>query len=111
MVIVPLIIGSIISGVAGVGAGRGLGRLFGKTFGWYVTTSLLAILVGLLLVNLVQPGLVGGRPAGAQLGLDGRPQSSGHGTPGRGAGDLVGILQRMIPANPVAAAARATCCP
>ena len=105
MVIVPLITGSIISGVAGVGANRGLGRLFSKTFGWYVTTSLLAILTGLLLVNLVRPGLAGGDAVGAPWAWS-RPRPSLQADlEGRGAGELVGILQRMIPDNPVAAAA------
>ena len=105
MVIVPLITGSIVSGVAGVGASRGLGRLFGKTFGWYITTSLLAVLTGLLLVNLVQPGRAGGEAVGARLGLDQAPSALQAELANKGAGDLVGIVQRMIPDNPVAAAA------
>jgi Na+/H+-dicarboxylate symporter len=105
MVIVPLITGSIISGIAGVGAARGLGRLFGKTFAWYITTSLLAILVGLVLVNIVQPGVRDGRPVGRDLGLSAPPAELQEQIAGKGAGDLVGIIQRMIPENPVAAAA------
>ncbi len=105
MVIVPLITGSIISGVAGVGASRGLGRLFSKTFGWYVTTSLVAILTGLLLVNLVRPGTAGGEAVGATMGLEQAPPTLQAELEGRGTGELVGILQRMIPDNPVAAAA------
>ena len=61
MVIVPLVLASIISGVASVG-GAGLGRLFGKTIGYYLLTSFLAVLAGLVLVNLIRPG------AGADLG-------------------------------------------
>lgn len=57
MVIVPLVVTSIVSGVASVGSGRALGRLFSKTLGYYVLSSLLAVLVGLLLVNLIQPGV------------------------------------------------------
>jgi len=105
MVIVPLITGSIISGVAGVGLGRGLGRLFGKTFAWYVSTSLLAIVTGLVLVNLLQPGLSGGQPVGPALGLDAARPAVQAELEHKGAGDLVGILQRMIPDNPVGAAA------
>ena len=105
MVIVPLITGSIISGVAGVGASRGLGRLFGKTFAWYLSTSLLAITTGLLLVNLFQPGLSGGAPVGDALGLGQASAAVEAELEGKGAGDLVGILQRMIPDNPVFAAA------
>ena len=56
MVIVPLVLTSIISGVASVG-GAGLGRMFGKTLGYYVFTSFFAVLTGLVLVNLIQPGV------------------------------------------------------
>ena len=104
MVIVPLIMGSIISGVAGVGASRGLGRLFGRTFAWYISTSLLAIITGLILVNLIQPGVIGGEAVGGRLGLEVQAADLSH-LQDKGTGDLVGIVQRMIPSNPVAAAA------
>ena len=105
MVIVPLLAGSIISGVAGVGASRGLGRLFTKTFAWYITTSLLAILIGLLLVNIIQPGVIDGQAVGERMGLQAPTEELSAKLEGRGAGDLVGIIQRMIPSNPVRAAA------
>jgi Na+/H+-dicarboxylate symporter len=105
MVIVPLLAGSIITGVTGVGSARSLGRLFGKTFGWYVTTSLLAILTGLLLVNLIRPGLSGGEPVGERLGLEAAGGTLDEELSGRDAGDLVEIVLRMVPENPVAAAA------
>ena len=104
MVIVPLIMGSIISGVSGVGASKGLGRLFGRTFGWYVTTSLLAIITGLVLVNLIQPGVMNGEPVGESLGLEAQAADLSH-LEDKGTGDLIGIVQRMVPTNPVAAAA------
>ncbi|HUF19065.1 MAG TPA: dicarboxylate/amino acid:cation symporter [Thermoanaerobaculia bacterium] len=56
MIIIPLVVSSIISGVASLGTGGGLARLFGKTFGYYLLSSLLAVLAGLLFVNLIQPG-------------------------------------------------------
>ena len=64
MMIVPLVFASIVSGVASVGAGD-LGRLFSKTLGYYVLTSALAAVTGLLLVNLIQPG-VGAKFAGLE---------------------------------------------
>ncbi len=63
MIIVPLILTSIISGVAGMGNAENLGRLTLKTFTYYILSSLAAILTGLLLVNLIKPGV------GAQLGF------------------------------------------
>lgn len=57
MIIVPLVLTSIVTGVASVGAGAGLGRLFGKTLGYYILTSFLAVMVGLVMVNTIQPGV------------------------------------------------------
>lgn len=56
MVIIPLIVSSIITGIAGIGSPENLGRLGLKTIGFYMVTSLLAILLGLFLVNVIQPG-------------------------------------------------------
>lgn len=57
MVIIPLIVSSIITGVAGIGTPESLGRLGLKTLSFYLVTSLLAILLGLTLVNLIKPGV------------------------------------------------------
>ncbi len=57
MVIVPLILSSIISGVANIGGADDFGRLGAKTLGYYILTSFLAILTGLILVNLIRPGV------------------------------------------------------
>ena len=65
MIIVPLVLTPIISGVASVGGSAGLGRLFGKTLGYYVLTSFLAVITGLVLANTLQPG-VGADIAGAE---------------------------------------------
>ncbi len=86
MLIVPLVLTSIISGVAGVGAARDLKRLGLKTILYYVTTSMIAILVGLVLVNLIRPG------EGAELGL---PYREAHAA-GRSFWD---VFLRMVPTN------------
>jgi Na+/H+-dicarboxylate symporter len=53
---VPLVMFSIIGGVAGLSDVSRLGRLGGKTLLAYMTTTFLAIGVGLVLVNTIQPG-------------------------------------------------------
>ena len=96
MIVVPLIVASIITGVAGLGQNDGLGRLGLKTLGFYTLSSFLAIMVGLILVNLVQPGLVNGQPAKAILGLD--PQAVADVTAkvaGRDTSDIVDIFVRL----------------
>jgi len=106
MLIVPLIVASIVSGIAGVGSGQNLGRLGLKTLLYYTFTSLAAILTGLLLVQLVQPGIIHGQPARELIGIDPNTaaQVASH-VAGKGASDVVGIFLRMIPTNVVAAAA------
>lgn len=53
---VPLVLFSIISGVSGLSDVSKLGRLGGKTLGAYMVTTVAAVGIGLLLVNLVKPG-------------------------------------------------------
>ncbi len=88
MVIVPLILSSIISGVANIGGAESFGRLGIKTLGYYLLTSLLAILTGLVLVNLIQPGV------GIDLGLT--QQVEGLSGARESFGDT---LLRIIPPN------------
>ena len=62
MIIVPLVASSIIAGIASLGEMKGFGRLGMKTLGFYMGTSFAAVLVGLVLVNTIQPGLENGKP-------------------------------------------------
>jgi len=109
MLIVPLIMSSIIVGVAGIGGGGNLGRLGGKTLLFYGVTSTLAILVGLLLVNLIQPGIVNGEPARDLLALETSTravaESVGSAAGAGGGGQLAQMFLSMVPPNIVSAAA------
>ena len=57
MVSIPLIVTSLGTGVMGLGHARSLGRMFSRTFLYYMATSMLAIVTGLVMVNLFQPGI------------------------------------------------------
>jgi len=108
MIIVPLIMASIICGIANIGGRSDLGRLGGMTLAYYAMTSTLAILVGLLFINLISPGIIDGAPAGAQLNLsidNNAAASALASVEGRGGSDIAAIFLRMIPTNVVAAAA------
>ena len=59
MLIAPMILASIAYGIAGMGDVRRLGTLGARTFALYVATMALAVLTGLVLVNLVAPGAGG----------------------------------------------------
>lgn len=56
MMIIPLIFAAVISGVAALGDVRKLGRIGGLTVTYYLSTTGIAVLVGLVVVNLLQPG-------------------------------------------------------
>jgi len=56
MVVVPLVSSSIISGVAKMAQDHSFGRLGAKTFFFYILTTLLAVTIGVTVVNLIQPG-------------------------------------------------------
>ncbi len=106
MLIVPLVFSSIIVGMMGIGSGEHLGRLGGKTLVYYATTSLLAILTGLLLVNLTTPGIIDGQPARDIIGLSQIGDDISSRVEGKGAGDIVDVFLRMVPVNIVSAAAQ-----
>jgi Na+/H+-dicarboxylate symporter len=91
MVVVPLIASSMIVAVTGIGNLRGLGRIGLRTMVYYVGTSLLAILTGLALVNLIAPG------AGAELNLTASPTIMEN-TP-----SVRELLLRLVPVNPIEA--------
>jgi Na+/H+-dicarboxylate symporter len=106
MLIVPLVFSSIIVGIAGVGAKGSLGKLGGKTVLYYLFTSTIAILIGLTIVNLVQPGIIDGQPAKSVLGLSADTATVAEKIEGKGGSDVVGVFLRMIPPNVVSAAAQ-----
>lgn len=56
MIAVPLVLFSVISGVANIGDPSSLGRMGGKTLLAYLLTTVLAVSIGLTLVNIIKPG-------------------------------------------------------
>jgi proton glutamate symport protein len=56
MIVTPLILSSLVSGVTSSGSLSGLGRLGGRTMLYYLSTSMIAILTGLLVFNVINPG-------------------------------------------------------
>ncbi|MGB5335710.1 MAG: dicarboxylate/amino acid:cation symporter [Woeseiaceae bacterium] len=105
MIIVPLITSSIIVGVAGIGSGGNLGALGGKTLLFYASTTLAAILIGLFIINIVQPGIVDGEPAKDILALDADTTDISSKVEGKGVSDVAEVFKRMVPPNIVKAAA------
>ncbi|MFP4024370.1 MAG: dicarboxylate/amino acid:cation symporter [Thiohalospira sp.] len=57
MIVIPLVLSSVISGIVNIGGDGSFGKLGLKTITYYITTSTFAIIVGLFLVNIIQPGV------------------------------------------------------
>src|SRR5271154_5808896 len=56
MIIAPLVFATLVGGIAHMGSGAKLGRIFAKTMGWFISASFVSLLLGLVMVNLLQPG-------------------------------------------------------
>jgi hypothetical protein len=56
MIIAPLVFATIVSGITATGDTHAVGRIGLKALGWFITASLVSLLVGMLLANLFQPG-------------------------------------------------------
>jgi len=104
MIMVPLLVCAIITGVLSVGKKGGFGRLGLRTLAYYLATSFLAILTGLFFVNLIEPGVVE-TGLGKEIFTSMDPSEKIKQMEGRGGGDLIQIFVRMIPINPINAAA------
>lgn len=106
-IIVPLITSSIVLAVARIAGQHDFGRLGLKTMAYFFVTSLVAILTGLVLINVFSPGMVDG--SGILQGEDlsafgGAQQEVDRRVEGRGLADFLDVFRTMIPDNLVGAA-------
>lgn len=93
LLVVPLVGSSIVNGISQMGKDKSFGRLGAKTFFFYISTTFLAVLTGLLFVNLIQPGSFMTNPPAASTAplLSAAPQNHM---------EAVGqILLKLIPIN------------
>lgn len=56
MIVAPLVFTTLVVGVAKVGDIKAVGRIGGKTMLWFISATLISLLLGMLLVNLFEPG-------------------------------------------------------
>lgn len=89
MLIVPLVFASIITGAASIGDPKVLGRIGIKTITLYLLTTVVAIIIGLVLGNFIQPGIglsIEGAMGEAQAGAS-----------------IIEVILGIFPANPMQA--------
>jgi proton glutamate symport protein len=87
-IIIPLIMASMVAGIVSLGDVRKLGRIGLRTFIYYMATTTLAVGVGLILVNLMKPGV------GVEIGTKTASDLSGGEVP-----SVLSIISDIIPAN------------
>ena len=56
MIIAPLVFSTLVVGIAKLGDLKTVGRVGGKAMLWFISASLVSLLLGLVLVNFFQPG-------------------------------------------------------
>ncbi len=100
MIVVPLVVSAIIIGVSNIGGQGGFSRLGSKTIGFYLFTGLIAVVVGLVVINSIQPGI--GHNQVPQIETNTQLMSA---IEGKDAGDVVQVFLRMVPENIFKAAA------
>lgn len=104
MVVVPLVFTTLVVGIAGLGDVRRLGRLGVRTLALFLSTTILAAGLGLLVVRIVRPGTLITPETRDQLVATFAPEAASTiEAAGRGLG--VETFVNIVPRNPVAAAA------
>ncbi len=109
MLIVPLVFASIFMAVANLGDVRKLGKIGGKTIGYYMLTTALAVLIGLVVVNIINPGIGIDKEALSALNISTEVPAK---VSKQGVGErspviiIVDTFVNMIPKNPAAAFAK-----
>ena len=66
MLVAPLILGTLVAGIAHMGDSSALGRIGTRAIAWFIIASLISISLGLVMVNLLQPGVGVDMTASAQ---------------------------------------------
>jgi DAACS family dicarboxylate/amino acid:cation (Na+ or H+) symporter len=104
MLVMPLVFSALILGVVEIGDPKSLGRIGGKTLLWVLLVTSIAVTIGLVAVNVLQPGQ--GLPP--EVGQSILAESAGRASEiaaGRENVSVVQILLNIVPRNPIAAAA------
>ncbi len=97
MMVVPLVVSSMIVGISGLGDVRRLGRTGATAFLYYLATTGLAVLIGIILVNILRPGF----GFGFEWAGGGVPES----VQGKETTGLVDIFRSLVTPNLIDAAA------
>lgn len=105
MVVVPIVFSSLFLGVAGLGSVQKLGSLGGRTLLWFLATTTLAVLLGILLVSVIEPGKAVSLEVREQIQAQYLGDAQTRIEQGKQAKGWVQMLVDIVPRNVVGAAA------
>ncbi|MBX3712732.1 MAG: dicarboxylate/amino acid:cation symporter [Lysobacter sp.] len=106
MLVVPLVFSALVLGVVEIGNPQSLGRIGGRTLLWIMVGTSIAVAIGLLLVNLIQPGVGIPLDIARDLIAQGSERSGQIVASAREAPNGIQILLNIVPRNVVDAAAK-----
>ena len=104
MLVIPLIFSALVLGVAEMGDIRSLGRIGGRTLVYTVVVSTIAVVIGLVLVNLFRPG-DGIDPQVAQSLISDAAERAGTIVASSQQAGGIGMIVQIVPDNVIRAAA------
>ncbi|CAN5359386.1 dicarboxylate/amino acid:cation symporter [soil metagenome] len=91
MIIAPLVLSTLIAGIAHMGDGKSIGRVGAKALGWFVAAGVVSLIIGMVMVELFQPG------AGLKMAI---PAADAAGAPGVATSlSLKDFLNHVVPAS------------
>jgi Na+/H+-dicarboxylate symporter len=104
MLVIPLVFSALVLGVVEIGDPRSLGRIGGRTLVYILVVTAMAVTIGLIIVNILQPG-AGLPPELADELLGQSTERVADIAAKGGAVSGIDLLINIVPRNPVAAAA------
>lgn len=105
MIVIPLVVASLLVGTASLGDLRKLGRIGGKTLAYYMLTTAVAVTIGLGLANVIKPGAGVSEATRDELAARYGGDAMARMSIAENAPEWTETLLRIIPRNPVLAAA------
>lgn len=105
MVVVPIVFSSLFLGVAGLGSVAKLGNLGGRTLLWFLATTSFAVVIGMTLVNLIEPGKAVSQAVADQIKAQYLGDAQARIAQSTQAKGWVQMLVDIVPRNVVGAAA------
>ncbi|MBA9029215.1 MULTISPECIES: cation:dicarboxylate symporter family transporter [Bacillaceae] len=102
MIVVPIVVASIIVAVAGVGDIKQLGKIGGKTILYFEIVTTIAIIVGIIAANIIQPG------AGVNMGELNQTDIGSYvdTAEAKESESIIDTIVNIVPTNPIAAVAQ-----